>query len=264
MPVPVIILVVDLGDTLTVFVSIGIGVPATIQFTTGGSLKTFTALGAVPVKISLKRTARTACKVPPHVETPSAVAWWTGGMTPWMIAGTSLFTNNLCGEFPFVVSVKTFPSLVLVATFRSLARSLTASSSSLELLKASTSSLELLMASTSSSESLCEESLIVDWIVNPLNYFIVSAWMSEAIRLSFVTFVSFLCVLIVKGDWKKVSIVTLLTLHAASFSSFYMNLLTASWRFLLENGVPWRSLSLSRESNIFIKYSSLAVAIHAL
>ena len=36
----------------------------------------------------------------------------TGGMTPWMIAGTSLFANNLCGEFPFVVSVKKIPSLV--------------------------------------------------------------------------------------------------------------------------------------------------------
>ena len=41
-----------------------------------------------------------------------------------------------------------------------------------------------------------------------------------------------------------------------------MTLLTASWIFLLENGVPGRWLWPSRESNIFLNYSSLEVAVH--
>ena len=47
------------------------------------------------------------------------------------------------------------------------------------------------------------ELLIVDWIVNSLNFFTIYASISKAISLSFVTFVSFLCVLIVTGGMKK-------------------------------------------------------------
>ena len=172
-PVPVRTLVVALGDTPTVFIPIGIDLLATFQFTTRGSSKTRAVLDATTVTISSNITERTACKAPPHVKTPSVFAWWTGGTTPWMIDGISLFTNNLCGEFLLVVSVKEFPSLVQVANNESL----------FGLLMASTSSSESLIASTSSSESECVESLIVDWIVNLLISFIVSAWMSEAIRL---------------------------------------------------------------------------------
>ena len=74
-PVPVRTLVVALGDTLTVFISIGIGLLATFQFTTGGYLKTHVDMGAVPMTLSYERTVRTSCKSPTHVETPSAVAW---------------------------------------------------------------------------------------------------------------------------------------------------------------------------------------------
>ena len=67
---------------------------------------------------------------PSTFATPSAVIWLTDGMTPWMIAGISLFVNNLCGEFPLVVSVSviflSFPSPVLVATNGSLFGSLLA------------------------------------------------------------------------------------------------------------------------------------------
>ena len=52
--------------------------------------------------------------------------------------------------------------------------------------------------STCSSESKYPGSLIVDWIVHPLDYFIVSARIPEAIRLSYVTFASFFCELIEK------------------------------------------------------------------
>ena len=102
-PVPVRILVVDLGDTLKVFISIGISLLAKFQFTTGRSLKTRAALGAAPVKISSNRTVRKSCKAVPHVKTPYAIVWWTRGITPWMIAGISLFANNLCGEFLLVL-----------------------------------------------------------------------------------------------------------------------------------------------------------------
>ena len=141
-PVPVRTWVVTLEDTLTVFISIWIGLLVTFQFTTGGSLKTCAALDSAPMTISSKRTVRTPCKAPPHSETPSAVSWWTVGMTPWIIAGTSLFANNLCGEFPLVVLVAEFLSLVWVVTNESLSGSLTASTSSSELLTVSTSSLE--------------------------------------------------------------------------------------------------------------------------
>ena len=58
-----------------------------------------------------------------------------------------------------------FPSLVWLATNESLFGSLTES----------ISSLESLTASTSSSELECAELLIVDWILNPFIFFIVSA-----------------------------------------------------------------------------------------
>ena len=139
-----------------------------------------------------------------------------------------------------------------------------ASTSSFESLTSSTSPSEPLMASTCSSESECAEFLIVYWIVHPLNSFIISAWMSEEIHLSIVTFASLFCALIVTGGWNKVSEVTLLTLHSASYSSTSMTLLTSYWRFLLDNGVPWRWLWSSIESKIFVKYSSLAVVMHDL
>ena len=54
------------------------------------------------------------------------------------------------------------------------------------------------MTLTGSSKLECKELLIVDWIVHPLNYFIVSERMPEAIRISYVTFASFFCGLIEK------------------------------------------------------------------
>ena len=184
-PVPVKNWVLALGDTPGVFISIVIGLLATLQFTTKGSLKTRSALGAAPVKIPFDRTICTPRKAPPHIETPYTVDWWTGGMTSWMIAGIFLFVNNLCGEFTLVVYVAIF-GLLLVSLFG--------------LLTASNSSSELLTASTSSLESECAELLIVYWIVNSLKYFIIFAWMTKAIWLSFVMFASLLCALIVAGD----------------------------------------------------------------
>ena len=71
------------------------------------------------------------------------------------------------------------------------------------------------MASTCSSGLACVESLIVDWIVHPLNYFIVSARMLEAIFLSSFTFAYFFCELIVMGGSEyRLSVVTLLTLRS--------------------------------------------------
>ena len=130
--VPIITWVVLLGNTQTVFISIGISQFAYFQFTTGRSLKTCAALGIVLVTISSKWTVCNTCKSPPLVETSSPVAWWTGGMISWTIAGISLFTNNLCWEFPLVVSVVEFLLLVWVAINGSLFGLLMASTSSLE------------------------------------------------------------------------------------------------------------------------------------
>ena len=119
-----------LGGIPTVFLSRGIFPLAYFQFTTRGSLRTPAALRVATVTISLCRTAHTACKVHSFVATPSVVAWLTGGMTPWMVAGIYLFVNNVCGEFPLVVSVSviflSFRSLVWVATNGSLFGSLLA------------------------------------------------------------------------------------------------------------------------------------------
>ena len=74
-PVPVRTCVVNLGDTQTVFISIGISLLVNFQFTNGGCLKAHAALGAASVTIYSARIIHTACKAPPHIETPSAVAW---------------------------------------------------------------------------------------------------------------------------------------------------------------------------------------------
>ena len=50
------------------------------------------------------------------------------------------------------------------------------------------------MASNCWLESFCAESLMVDRIIHPLNYFIVSARMPEAICLLYVMFTFFLCI----------------------------------------------------------------------
>ena len=104
-PVSVQTVVVVLGGISMVFLSTGNFPPASFQFTTGGSLRTTAALHVAPVTIYLWITARNTCKNLPIVATPSAVVWLTGGMTPCIIAGISLFVNNLCGKFPLVVSV---------------------------------------------------------------------------------------------------------------------------------------------------------------
>ena len=104
-PVPVRTWVVFMGGIPTVFLSTIIVPPVSFQFTTVGYLRTPAALRVAPVRISLWRTERTACKFLTLVATPYAVVWLTGGMMPWMIAGISLFINNLCGEFTLVVSV---------------------------------------------------------------------------------------------------------------------------------------------------------------
>ena len=82
------------------------------------------------------------------------------------------------------------------------------------------------MASTYLSESYCAESLIVDWMVYPLNSFIVSARMPESSRLSYDKFVSFFCALIATGDRNDVSVVTFLTLLLESSSSSSTTMIT--------------------------------------
>ena len=104
-PVPIKTGVVALGEILIVFLSRKIVPPMFFQFTTGGSLKTRPVLRSAPVTIYLWITTRTAFKVLPLVVTPYMVVWLTGGMTDGMIDGTSRLVNNLCGEFPLVVSV---------------------------------------------------------------------------------------------------------------------------------------------------------------
>ena len=133
-PVPVRNWVVVLGSITTVFLSTGIGPLASSQFFTGGSLRTPAVLHVKPVTIYLQRTIHTTRKAPLLVVNPSVVVWLTGGITPWTITGIYLFINNLCGEFPLVVSVSVifllFPSLVRVATNESLFGLLLTSSSS--------------------------------------------------------------------------------------------------------------------------------------
>ena len=91
----------------------GIFPSASFQFTTGGSLKTRAALRAAPVIISIERTVRTTCKVPPLATTPSAVLCLTCGMTTGVIFGMSRLINSLRGNFTLVVSVLvTFPPFV--------------------------------------------------------------------------------------------------------------------------------------------------------
>ena len=115
-PVPVQTWILVLGGITMVFLSTGIVPPVSFQFTTGGSLRKPAALRVAPVTIFLWRTACTACNALPLVATPSTVVSLTGRMTPCMITRISLFVNNLCGDFPLVVSVSViftfFPSLV--------------------------------------------------------------------------------------------------------------------------------------------------------
>ena len=117
-PVPAWAWVVVLGGIPMVFLTTGIFLTVSFRFTTWGSLRTPVALRVAPVTISLWRTACTTCKGLPLVATPSVFVWLTNGMTPWIVAGISLFVYNLCGEFPFVVSVSvifiSFLSLVWV------------------------------------------------------------------------------------------------------------------------------------------------------
>ena len=103
--VPVQTGVVVMGVITAVFLSRRIGSLVSFPFTTGGSFRTTAVLRIAPVTISLWRTALTACKALPLVATPSVVVWLTSGMTNGMIAGIYWFVNNLCGNFPLVVSV---------------------------------------------------------------------------------------------------------------------------------------------------------------
>ena len=145
-----------------------------------------------------------------------------------------------------------------------LSESFMASTCLSESFMASTFLSESFMASTCLSESYCAESLIVDWIVHPFNYFIISARMPEESRLLYDTFVSFFCALIATGDWNEVSVVTLLTLLLVYFSSSSVTLITSSQRFLLDNGFPWRQLCLFRWYNVSLRYSSFGVVMQAL
>ena len=88
---------VVLEDIATVFLSTRIVPLVSLQFVTGGSLRTPAVLRVAPVTISVWRTALTACRALLLVAIPSEVVWLTGGMTRWMIAGISLYVNNLCG-----------------------------------------------------------------------------------------------------------------------------------------------------------------------
>ena len=68
------------GGITEVFLSRGIVLPISFQFITRGYLKTCAVMRAVPVTISLRRTAHTICKVIPLVVTPSTVVlvYWQG------------------------------------------------------------------------------------------------------------------------------------------------------------------------------------------
>ena len=105
-PAPIRNGVVNLGGIPTVFLSRGIVLSVSFQFTTGESLKTCTALRAASVTISSERIVRTACKVPPLAATPYAVIWLIGGMTTGMISGMSQLINNFFGEFPLVLFLR--------------------------------------------------------------------------------------------------------------------------------------------------------------
>ena len=102
-PVPFQTWVVVRGDIPTVFLSTLIVLIMYFKFITGGYLRTPAVLDVAPITISLWITASTPCKALLLVATPSEVIWLTRGMTPCMIAGISLFVNNVCGEFPLVL-----------------------------------------------------------------------------------------------------------------------------------------------------------------
>ena len=103
-PLPIRNGVVALGGIAAVFLSCGIVLLASFQFTTRGYLRTHAALHVATVTISLWRNALTACKSLILVATPSAVLRLTDRMTAGMISRIFLFVNNLFGEFTLVVS----------------------------------------------------------------------------------------------------------------------------------------------------------------
>ena len=115
-PVPIETGLVALGGIPKVFLFRRIGPLVSFQFTTKVFLITHAALCAAPMTISLWRITRTACEVVLLVTNPSAVVWLTGGMMTGMIDGIFQLVNNLCEEFPLLVSVAviilSFPSLV--------------------------------------------------------------------------------------------------------------------------------------------------------
>ena len=76
---------------------------------------------------------------------------------------------------------------------------------------------------------------IVDWSVNLLNIFIVSAGLSKEIFLSFATYVFSLDALIVTGVWMKVSVVTLLAL-CSSYSVYITIVIITCHSFSIGNG----------------------------
>ena len=120
----------NLVDPMTVLPSHGVVLSVPCRITSAGFRKTRAALRAVSVTIYSKRIVRSACKVPPLPEEYSVIVWSIGGIA----TGISRLINNLCGEFPLVVSGPVtflfFPSLVWVANFGSLLGSIYVSSSS--------------------------------------------------------------------------------------------------------------------------------------
>ena len=83
------------------------GVVLSVPFclTSAGVWKTHAALCAAPVTISFDRITQSTCKVSLLVASPFKAVWSIVRMTAGNISVMSRSINDLCGEFPFLVSV---------------------------------------------------------------------------------------------------------------------------------------------------------------
>ena len=181
-----------------------------------------------------------------------------------MIAGTSLFANNLCGGGS-VGSVSGRISVTSVSSYLWIACKITYG-------------VNHFLGIAYGVNQFLGITYGVNQFVGIAVYIIADCWLDRKslelfhcfcmnvrsnLSLIFHVCIFPLCV-DCDGELKKLSIVTLLTLCSAYFSSSSVTLLTNSWSFLLRNGVTWRSLSSSGESKIFVEHYFLAVAMHTI
>ena len=103
---------INLAVAKAVLTSRGVEPYLPVRLTSLGVRKMCAPLRAASVAISFGSTIWQAPKVSWIPGTSSVTSWSIGWIAPWMIFGKNRFFNNFCGQFPLVVKVATFGSLL--------------------------------------------------------------------------------------------------------------------------------------------------------